>query len=304
MTRVLDLFSGIGGFSLGLEAVGMSTVAFCEQDAYAAAVLRKHWPDTPIYPDVRQLDAAALRRDGIGPIDLVCGGFPCQDISLAGKGAGIEGERSGLWAEMHRIIHELRPAWVIAENVPALRSRGSDRVLSDLEGSGYTAWPVVVGALHAGAPHRRQRVWIVAHASGEGRRQILRRPHGDEGPHGPQHMQQPGGHGEVGDVADVAYAPKRGARRDGQGREQEPAGGPADVGIAGRARLAQRQGPAGEWPHAAAVRADWWSAEPGVGRVAHGVPRRVDRLKCLGNAVVPQVVTMIGAWIMQQEQAA
>src|SRR5512139_2412547 len=113
--RVLDLFSGIGGFSLGLERAGMRTVAFCEIDPFCRRVLAKHWPDVPCYDDVRTVTADRLRTDGIGPIDAICGGFPCQDISLAGKGAGLDGKRSGLWFEYARIIGELRPRYVIVE---------------------------------------------------------------------------------------------------------------------------------------------------------------------------------------------
>ena len=159
--RVLDLFSGIGGFSLGLHWAGMRTVAFCEQDGFAAGVLRRHWPGVPVYPDVRGLSARLLREDGVPWAEVLCGGFPCQDTSLAGRGAGLVGSRSGLWGDMVRLVAECGPRWVVAENVPGLRGRGADRVCGELEALGYTVWPVVVGAVHAGAPHRRQRVWVV-----------------------------------------------------------------------------------------------------------------------------------------------
>ena len=149
---VLDLFSGIGGFSLGLHWAGMRTVAFCEAAPFARRVLARHWPGVPCYPDVRALSAARLRADGVPRPRLLCGGFPCQDISLAGRGAGIEGARSGLWSHMARLVAECRPDWVVAENVPGLRGRGADRVLSELEAAGYACWPLVVGAGHAGAP--------------------------------------------------------------------------------------------------------------------------------------------------------
>lgn len=170
--RVLDLFSGIGGISLGLERAGMKTIAFCEIEKFQRAVLAHHWPGVPIYEDITKLSADALRRDGIHGCDIIAGGFPCQDISVAGKGAGIEkGERSGLWREMYRLICELRPTWVLAENVPALRTRGADRVISDLEAAGYTVEPLVVGAWAVGAPHKRDRVWVIgklAHAEQDG----------------------------------------------------------------------------------------------------------------------------------------
>ena len=164
--RVLDLFSGIGGFSLGLERAGMTTVAFAEIEPYCCEVLRKHWPHVKNYGDVRELSAQHLTADGIG-VDVICGGFPCQDISVAGKGAGIDGERSGLWTEYARIIGELRPRYVIVENVAALLGRGLERVLGDLAALGYDAEWHCIPASAVGAPHRRDRVWIVAYAQSE-----------------------------------------------------------------------------------------------------------------------------------------
>lgn len=159
---LLDLFSGIGGFSLGLERAGFKTVAFCEIEAFPRRVLAHHWPGVPIYDDVRDLTAVRLRADGIGDIDAICGGFPCQDISVAGKGAGLDGERSGLWREYARLVGELRPRFIFVENVGALRARGLASVLGDLAAFGYDAQWHVVPAAAVGAPHLRERVWIVA----------------------------------------------------------------------------------------------------------------------------------------------
>ena len=136
--RVLDLFSGIGGFSLGLERAGMQTVAFCEIDPFARAVLAQHWPEVPCHDDIRTLTADWLAEMGLWP-DVICGGFPCQDISVAGKGVGITGERSGLWREYARLIGEIRPSYVIVENVAALLGRGAGDVLRDLAALGYDA---------------------------------------------------------------------------------------------------------------------------------------------------------------------
>ena len=159
---VLDLFSGIGGASLGLHWAGMRTVAFCEADPFAGGVLARHWPGVPVYPDVQLLSGEQLRADGIPRPDLVIGGFPCQDTSLAGRGGGADGARSGLWTHLVRLVSECGPRWVVVENVPGLRGRGADRVVAALEAAGYAVWPLLVGAVHAGAPHRRQRVWLVA----------------------------------------------------------------------------------------------------------------------------------------------
>jgi DNA (cytosine-5)-methyltransferase 1 len=160
--NVLDLFSGIGGFSLGLERAGMQTVAFCEINPFCRSVLRHHWPNVPIFDDVRSLDANRLGR-----IDVICGGFPCQDISTArhAEAPGLDGERSGLWFEMFRLVRECRPDWVLIENVARLRTLGADRVLSDLGSEDYTGRPLVVGAGDTGAPHPRARVWIVANSN-------------------------------------------------------------------------------------------------------------------------------------------
>ena len=163
MYKVLDLFAGIGGFSLGMERTGgFETVAFCEIDEKARAVLSRHWPDVPIYGDIRELTAQRLRDDGIHP-DVLTGGFPCVDISTAGRGEGIEGEQSGLWSEYARIISEIRPRYAIVENVSALLVRGIDRVLGDLAEIGYDARWYVISASSVGAYHRRERVWIIAY---------------------------------------------------------------------------------------------------------------------------------------------
>lgn len=166
--NVLDLFSGIGGFSLGLERAGMRTVAFCEIDPFARRVLAKHWPDVPCYDDVRSLTAERLAADGIAPVDVICGGFPCQDISLAGKGEGLSGARSSLWFEYRRLVCELRPSFVLVENVAELLSRGMDRVLGSLAALGYDAEWHCIPASYVGLRHLRDRVWIVAYPQRDG----------------------------------------------------------------------------------------------------------------------------------------
>lgn len=167
--RILDLFSGLGAFSLGLERAGMEPVAFCESDPFARSILHKHWPQVPIHDDVRTLNASWLAEMGCWP-DVICGGFPCQDISLAGRGEGIDAERSGLWSEFARLIREIRPDYAIIENVAALLGRGLDRVLRDLAEAGYDAEWRIISAADVGAPHLRERVWIVGYPHRTGRK--------------------------------------------------------------------------------------------------------------------------------------
>ncbi|MFT3686385.1 MAG: DNA cytosine methyltransferase [Phycisphaerales bacterium] len=176
LPQVLDLFSGIGGFSLGLECAGFQTAAFCEIDPFCRSVLARHWPATPIYHDIHQLTARRLHHDRITHIDLICGGYPCQPFSVAGKQRG-ENDPRHLWPQMHRLIREFRPRWVVCENVRGHVELGLDTVLDDLESLGYTAWPFVVPACAVGAPHRRDRLWVVAHTAGIG----LPRALGQEG---------------------------------------------------------------------------------------------------------------------------
>ena len=286
--RVLDLFSGIGGFSLGLERAGpFRTVAFCEREPFPQAVLRKHWPDTPIYDDVRTIPTNELGR-----IDLICGGFPCQPWSVAGEQRGAEDDRD-LWPVMASLIEELRPQWVIGENVRGFVNEplGLQRSLSDLESIGYEVAPFVIPACAVDAPHRRDRVWIVAHANsngepvgtvnaGAGCGQLVAHAEGNSIGAGFCEIKPvAGGGGIVTDCgADVAHADDEGP----QGRQEAGnAGGKRTRGDEHAQRCGDGEGPA-------------WLPEPSVGRVAHGVPRRVDRLKALGNAVVPQVVEQIG----------
>lgn len=275
--NVLDLFSGIGGFSLGLERAGMRTLAFCEIDPFARAVLAQHWPEVFCFEDVRHVTKDILDTFGLGPVDLVCGGFPCQDISLAGKGAGLAGERSGLFFEIARLASEIRPRWLLLENVAALRSRGLDTVLRELAALGYDAQWHCVPASAVGAPHRRDRVWVVANAPEFGRGE--ERPDSSGRGAGSSEDGRPAGLVERGpvtaDTAGLRLAFWEGFRRNLQCEFE----------------AAQR----GHRAHG------WWGIEPPVGRVADGVPARVDRLRALGNAVVPQIPELIGRAILATE---
>jgi DNA (cytosine-5)-methyltransferase 1 len=267
--NVLDLFSGIGGFSLGLERAGMKTVAFCEIDKKARQVLKKHWPDVPIFDDVKTLTKEKLDEQTI-TVDVICGGFPCQDISLAGQGAGLAGERSGLWFQFHRLIEEIRPSWVIIENVSALRSRGLDQVLRSLSQIGYDAEWHCITASAVGAPHQRDRIWIVAYSNRDGEWA------GDG-------SEQPKGNTAGQRISDSS-----------------------SLGIKGMVANALRQRLEGQWKISGGISEEqqnisdscWWAIEPAMGRVAYGIPGRVDRLKQLGNAVVPQIPELIGKAIM------
>lgn len=169
MLTVLDLFSGIGGFSLGLERTGgFKTIAFCEINEYCRNVLWRHWPNVPCFQDVRTLQGGSLE-----PVDVIAGGFPCQDLSLLGRGKGLAGARSGLWSEFHRLIAECEPRWVIIENVTALRGRGLGRILGQLAALGFDARWDCIPAASIGAPHLRDRLWITAHATRFGRREVV-----------------------------------------------------------------------------------------------------------------------------------
>ena len=160
----VDVCSGVGCFGIAAARAGFVTKAFCEIEPYPRKVLARHFPEAYIHDDIKTLTGNTLRERGIDRIDLFSGGFPCQDVSAAGKGAGLDGKRSGLWFELLRLIEETRPLFAVIENVSALRTRGADTVLAGLETAGYAAEACVVGAWAVGASHERERVWIVAHS--------------------------------------------------------------------------------------------------------------------------------------------
>lgn len=223
-----SLFAGIGGLDLGLERAGMETRWQVEFDPYCQRVLAKHWPDVPRYGDIKEVDPSELER-----VDVICGGFPCQPVSLAGH-RKAEADDRWLWPEFARVVRGVRPRYVVIENVPGLLTasggRAAQAVLGDLAELGFDAEWACIPAASVGAPHLRYRVVIVAYAD--------------------------------------------------QGRR---AGRPRLIGEKGRAELENGGG---------------WLPEPDVGRVANGVPRRVDRLRTLGNAVVPQVAEWVGRQIV------
>jgi DNA (cytosine-5)-methyltransferase 1 len=259
--KVLDLFSGIGGFSLGLERAGMQTIAFCEIDPFCRKVLSKHWPEVPIHEDIRTLDGGQFRG-----VDVVCGGFPCQPFSVAGKQRGKNDDRY-LWPEMLRVIREVQPRFVIGENVAGIIRMELDTVLSDLEALGYACGAFVIPACAVDARHRRDRVWIICDRDRD-RESVV--PVDDE-----TSRVSP----------DMAHADRsRLERRQETIRQEEKR---SDHAGHNRAHFGRER------------RNAEWDTEPAVGRVAHGVPRRMDRLRALGNSVVPQIVEMIGRVIMR-----
>jgi DNA (cytosine-5)-methyltransferase 1 len=323
-----DLFAGIGGMSLGLERAGFTVRWQVEREPYCETILARHWPAVVRRRDVRFAGAGNLER-----VDLIAGGFPCQDVSAAGRGAGLAGHRSGLWREFARIVGELRPRWVLVENVPALRRRGADIVLGDLEAAGYACWPLVVGARHVGAPHRRDRVWIVgglADGADAGLPVEFSARRQDEGRPATADAQGARGRREDAQLADCdgyGFDRQRGGRLlDGERAAlRDDADGCDRPGVADRdpARLHARGVAAGAILPAACGQVRWparpcepqhdWemprTVESPVGRAAHGVSARLARarwrheLKALGNAVVPEVVEVIGHAILAVESS-
>ena len=287
-----SLFAGIGGIDLGLERAGMTCAWQVEIAPWCRKVLAKHWPDVRRYEDVK-----AVGGDTLEPVALIAGGFPCQDVSVAGQRAGIQdGNRSGLWSEFHRIIRELRPRYVFVENVPGLLTNGMGRVLGDLADIGYDAEWEVLSAADVGAPHLRKRVFIVAHT------QIVQ----CNGRNDNSRICQQGGtvskfgnRSRTKDVAD-AISNATGATYRSSGRSSEQRWDDESVGQRDTVGSHTGDGSA-DVSDAQRERENWWTTEPDVGRVANGVPRRVDRLKGLGNAVVPQCAEWVGRKIVSSE---
>jgi len=360
MITTLDLFAGIGGFSLGLEATGFfRTTCFVENEPYCQAVLKHHWPDVPVLGDIRDVRREDLPDPNPG---LICGGFPCQPFSHAGKQRAQDDPRH-LWPEMFRLIRECRPTWIVGENVTGLIKLGLDEVLSDLEGEGYATRTFNIPACAVGAPHLRQRLWIVAHSDSEsepdksldgqeGERQLgfgfMANPDGRRCTGRREHEKQPY---QASSASEVMADPKKvhGQWSDIQGSQQwqdkgslgersstlaNTKSGKSDrrkrrnlAKAAAKGRCidssiepssqdvadtdtTRREGriPRGADPkredqsghlgcdgsaHGQSGE-NWWTVEPNVGRVAHGIPNRVSQLRSLGNSIVPQIAKEIG----------
>lgn len=286
--KVLDLFSGIGGFSYGLESTGgFETVAFAECEPYPIAVLKKHWPTVRVYEDVRQITATRLFRDGIEP-DVITGGFPCQDISTAGQQAGIEGERSGLWSECARILGEVRPRYAIFENVTNLLSGNEgkwfERVLWDISKVGYDAEWHCISASSIGAPHKRDRVWIVAY------------PNGNSKPICPINA------GALQKASLYAYPNGKGLEGSEETRDTSSKRPESHEQLTGCHKIKPT------WKDVSGVCGmddglSYWLHTPEPPRVTEKNEKATPRLKALGNSIVPQIAYLIGQEILNYEES-
>ncbi|ADV83852.1 DNA cytosine methyltransferase [Terriglobus saanensis] len=329
-----SLFAGIGGIDLGFERAGFRTVWQVEINPYCQRVLAKNFPHAERYADIRECGAHNLK-----PVDVIVGGFPCQDISNAGKRAGITGERSGLWGEYARIVRELRPRFVFVENVAALLGRGMGTVLGDLAEIGYDAEWEIVSAADVGAPHLRERIWIVAYPNC-GRRWPNAARWNYSSRENTGRAEADGVLGAIRKASGARHVADSSCERCGEARQlrcDEPPErstcGSEDAanteildggqGRQGRSTCHSENGQS-KWPKALAdaqhdgshraqgneaesgsdraddrlpERISQWAVEPNVGRVAHGIPARVDRLRGLGNAVVPQIPEMFARQI-------
>lgn len=292
MFKVLDIFSGIGGFSLGLENAGMKTIAFCENNTFCQEVLKSHWNNIPVFSDVRDLCKQNLEH--LPKIDVIAGGFPCQDISVAGKQAGIKGERSGLWKEFKKLIKEIEPKYAIIENVANLRSRGLSRVLKDLWEIGYDAEWHLLPASAFGAPHRRDRIWIIAYPTCFGKNRLsIRKKKKQSSPRDDcknaanangKRLQGHGEHREVSTICTQKAFNASASQSRANNWRQEPV-----------ARLASTKN------NKARLNPDWveWLMGYPLGWTKQGTLK--ERLQGLGNAVVPVIPEYLGGEIISNE---
>lgn len=280
--RVLDLFSGIGGFSLGLERSGMKTVAFCELDDFCEKVLNKNFPNIPVFKDIRKITKEELNE--LGRTDIICGGFPCQPFSNAGKKKGRQDDRD-LWPEMFRVIKETKPTWVIGENVTGLIGMEFTRTKIDLESIGYSVQPFIIPACAVGAQHRRDRVWIIAHLD---RAKLWQQSN---------ELTQCESEGLAGYDGEERLA----SNTDSNGLNREANASAKEDSERDRKDY-RRSKTSSDFGY-------WWADQSSMGRVIHGFSRELDknrrhRVKALGNAVVPLIPEIIGRYIMKISEAS
>ena len=335
--RHLDLFSGIGGFSLGLEATGgFETVAFCEIEEFPRQVLQKHWPHVKQYKDIKELTYDKLKADGIDSIDIITGGYPCQPFSVAGKQKGVEDPRH-LWPEYFRLVKECRPTWVIGENVSGHIKLGLDSVIEDLESENYSVRPFSISSSSIGANHQRERIWILAYSERNYNFNEKQRVNGEEKEISREHREDDSmpwkssrtsesriqSDSHVEDTRQHIRGIKSSGNTEGFGSrapektEWSTNSGTTTGSSKGTETLANTKGSSRHVHEADAGdgkleaqevfgdgsglsgESSWWAVEPDVGRVAHGIPERVDRLKSLGNSLVPQIPYYIGQTILE-----
>jgi len=332
MYKHLDLFSGIGGFSLGLEATGeFETVAFCDYSKFPQQVLRKHWPLVPIYEDVKELNSEKLKSNGINKIDIITGGYPCQPFSVAGKQKGEQDPRH-VWPEMFRLIKELRPTWVIGENVAGHIKLGLDTVLENLESEGYSTRTFSISAASIGANHKRERIWIIANKNVEdsrsrggwiqstGDQEGIRSGTFEEEFWSPNTDTTSGSSDGTKIMADTESissherkfklnTEKSKEERFSRSKIRGESGNVADTESSYRDEYEiDREHGKTETQEVFGNRdgisrgSAWWKVEPNVGRVADGLPDTMDRLKSLGNSLVPQIPYYIALSILEAER--
>jgi len=326
----LDLFSGIGGFSLGLEATGgFETKAFCDIEEYPRQVLQKHWPHVKQYKDIKELNYERLKADGIDSIDIITGGYPCQPFSVAGRQKGEEDPRH-LWPEYFRLVKELRPTWVIGENVSGHIKLGLDTVIKDLESEDYSVRPFSISASSIGANHQRERIWIVAYSERNGLLAAEKQrsfektiSNQSKGKNDTLNVERTSSVSETSSDVENSRrsqwprAQLRGENenetREENANQHQRSSSPSssDVANTNDERLQRQWQSRNQFtPRFNSSRESseegqrtmgqgWWKSEPNMGRVAHGVPKRVDRLKSLGNSLVPQIPYYIGKTILE-----
>ena len=332
MYKHLDLFSGIGGFSLGLEATGeFETVAFCDYSKFPQQVLRKHWPLVPIYEDVKELNSEKLKSNGINKIDIITGGYPCQPFSVAGKQKGEQDPRH-VWPEMFRLIKELKPTWVIGENVSGHIKLGLDTVLENLESEGYSTRTFSISASSIGANHKRERVWIIANKNVEDSRSRSRgfqstrdqegirsgtfeetkwssdtdttsRP--SEGTETMADTESISSHERKFKLNTKKSKEERFSRSKIRGESVNVADTESIFRNEHEINTGNGKSPSQEIfgnRDGISNGSSWWEVEPNVGRVADGLPDTMDRLKAIGNSLVPQIPYYIALSILEADR--